>query len=78
MKRIPNFVGGSPIDVHTTQSKEYGVLVSISQFGGAMHFQHSMTALQAFSLADALIEAAGALAPEAFPTIEHHEAPNAS
>lgn len=78
MKRIPNFVGNNPIDVHTTQSKEHGTLVSISQFGGAMHFQHTMTAVQAYSLADALIEAAGALTPAAFPTIETTEVIHAS
>jgi len=59
---IPNFVGLWPLTVVGSCST-CGPLVSIKQYAGANHFQHSMTPEQAIDMANALLEAAAYLTP---------------
>lgn len=51
---INNFVNSAPVEVEFVNHKDCGKLVNVTQFGGAMHFQHSMRPDQARFMAAAL------------------------
>lgn len=58
---INNMWGSRPIEVNTPQPDsvaKFGPHVDLTQRGGSMYFQHSMTSKQARDLAEALIAAA--------------------
>ena len=57
-----DFTGRNALNVCRVRH-DGGYLIALSQFGGAMHFQHSMTPAQARQLASALTLMANDIEP---------------
>lgn len=61
MTKINDFTDSNPVQVESAIHPGCGKLVYLTQFGGSMHFQHSMTPIQARELAAALVAEANQL-----------------
>ena len=55
---IDNFCGHSPLQIRTIEQPEAQPLIALTQFAGAVSFQHAMTVEQAKDMAKHLLELA--------------------
>ena len=55
---INNFCGHSPLQIRTIEQTEAEPLIALTQFAGAVSFQHAMTIEQAKEMAKQILELA--------------------
>lgn len=55
---IDNFCGHSPLQIRTIKLPEAQPVIALTQFSGAMNFQHAMTIDQAKEMAKQILEIA--------------------
>lgn len=58
---IDNFCGLSPLQIRTIEQPEAQPLIALTQYSGAMTFQHAMTVEQAKGMAKQILELAYSL-----------------
>ena len=55
---VNNFVEMWPLEIRTIKQKDESVLIALTQWSGAMNFQHAMTVEQAIDMAKKILEVA--------------------
>ena len=55
---VNNFVEMWPLEIRTIKQKDESVLIALTQWSGAMNFQHAMTVDQAIDMAKKILEVA--------------------
>ena len=58
---VNNFVEMWPLEIRTIKQKDESVLIALTQWSGAMNFQHAMTVEQAKDMAKQILELAYSL-----------------